>query len=307
MYSSDFNGELLSPMSSWWPEQCIFPAYTAGSSTWEEDSLMIFSDELFELYPPAAAASASVMINNINQDMILTGDSSTTATPPTPADSSLRSQSSCRQTCTDDDHQERPRQAVAAAEEEDQYCDRDTKKNKDVKRPPNINNNYIGVRTRPWGKFAAEIRDSTRHGKRVWLGTFDSPEAAALAYDQAALSTRGSKAVLNFPVDQVTDSLHGLIGCSTGLQQEAAGIISPVLAIKRKYRLLRRRNDDAGTAAKVAHKIIKASKARPKSTCSTSCSTTRSDESTSESAQLILEDLGVDCLEELLAISADQH
>nr|KYP51195.1 Ethylene-responsive transcription factor 1B [Cajanus cajan] len=66
---------------------------------------------------------------------------------------------------------------------------------------------YIGVRKRPWGKFAAEIRDTTRNGSRVWLGTFESAEAAALAYDQAAFSMRGHNAVLNFPVERVKEKL----------------------------------------------------------------------------------------------------
>ena len=88
----------------------------------------------------------------------------------------------------------------------------------------NNTNKFVGVRQRPSGRWVAEIKDTTQK-IRMWLGTFETAEEAARAYDEAACLLRGSNTRTNFITHVSLDSplasrIRNLLNNRKGIKKE---------------------------------------------------------------------------------------
>lgn len=131
---------------------------------------------------------------------------------------------------------------------------------------------FVGVRQRPSGRWVAEIKDSSQR-VRLWLGTYDTPEEAARAYDEAARALRGENARTNFaipnkssdsssPCDNVggglvseySDSHHGSNGLSfSSLKAKLSKNLQSIMARTSENKSSKSRVSDHFTFASIFH------------------------------------------------------
>ncbi|CAI9765216.1 unnamed protein product [Fraxinus pennsylvanica] len=125
---------------------------------------------------------------------------------------------------------------------------------------------FVGVRQRPSGRWVAEIKDSSQR-VRLWLGTYDTPEEAACAYDEAARALRGENARTNFAAvntNQVissdsngngtiseSDTRHGLSFSS--LKAKLSKNLQSIIARNSENKATKSRVSDHFTFASIFH------------------------------------------------------
>lgn len=123
---------------------------------------------------------------------------------------------------------------------------------------------YVGVRQRPSGRWVAEIKDSSQR-VRLWLGTYDTPEEAARAYDEAARALRGENARTNFAtpktnpnpsnlngIDDQSQSKHG-ISTFSSLKAKLSKNLQSIMARNSENKACKSRVSDHFTFASIFH------------------------------------------------------